>query len=138
LLKSVGPQAGNFYTEGLPQHMIVRAHEELVMTLLERLSALPAPLRLDEAGVLRVGQTRVRLDTVIGAFNAGSSAEEILLKYPSLDLTEIYAVITYYLWHRTEVDAYLADREEASRVARDEAEIRFPREGVRERLLARH
>jgi uncharacterized protein (DUF433 family) len=107
------------------------------MTILEKLSAEPVPLRTDEGGVLRVGQTRVRLDTVIASFNGGSSIEEIFLKYPSLDLTEIYAVITYYLWHRVEVDAYLADREEASRVAQREAEKRFPREGVRERLLAR-
>jgi uncharacterized protein (DUF433 family) len=107
------------------------------MALLEKLSALPAPLRPDEGGVLRVGQTRVRLDTVIGAFNTGSSAEEILLKYPSLDLTDIYSVITYYLWHRGEVDAYLLDREQAARATQQEVEVRFPRAGVRERLLAR-
>ena len=53
----------------------------------------------------------VRLATIIGnAFNSGSTAEEILLKYPSLNLTDIYAVITYYLWSREEVDAYLEER----------------------------
>src|SRR5689334_17637251 len=107
------------------------------MTILDSLMAKPAPLRLDEGGVLRVGQTRVRLDSVLGAFNAGCSAEEILLKYPSLDLTDIYGVITYYLWHRAELDAYLARRQAESEEARRETEQRFPNAGIRERLLSR-
>jgi uncharacterized protein (DUF433 family) len=67
----------------------------------------PPPIQEDDAGILRVGGTRVRLGTIINAFNSGSTAEEILLKYPALNLTDIYAVITYYLWCREEVDAYL-------------------------------
>jgi uncharacterized protein (DUF433 family) len=66
--------------------------------------AQPPPIQADDAGVLRVGGTRVRLETVINAFNSGSTAEEILLKYPSLNLTDIYAIITYYLWSREEVE----------------------------------
>jgi uncharacterized protein (DUF433 family) len=68
----------------------------------------------------------VRLDTIIGAFNSRYSAEEILLKYPSLNLTDIYAVITYYLWHREEVDRYLAEHQEISEQVRQENERRFP------------
>jgi uncharacterized protein (DUF433 family) len=80
------------------------------MTLPISFVAKPPPLSVDDDGVLRVGGTRVRLETVINAFQAGCAAEEILLKYPSLQLTDIYAVITYYLWHRAEVDAYLSER----------------------------
>ena len=54
------------------------------MAQLEALVAQPPPIRTDEDGIFRVGETRVRLDTVIDAFNAGCSPEEILLKYPSL------------------------------------------------------
>ena len=107
------------------------------MALLEALVAQPPPLELDEDGVLRVGGTRVRLDTVIGAFHNGSSAEEILLKYPSLRLTDIYAVITYYLWHRAEVEAYLEERRRIAEEVRRENEARFPPQGVRDRLVAR-
>lgn len=107
------------------------------MTILDSLIAEPPPLREDADGVLRVGQTRVRLDTVISAFTAGCGAEEILLKYPSLSLTDIYSVIAYYLWHRREVDAYLAERQRDSEEARKETEQRFPSQGIRERLLAR-
>jgi uncharacterized protein (DUF433 family) len=99
--------------------------------------AQPPPIQEDDAGVLRVGGTRVRLETVINAFNNGSTAEEILLKYPSLNLTDIYAVITYYLWSRDEVDAYLEERCQQEEAVRRENEARFPSAGVRERLLAR-
>ena len=107
------------------------------MTNLETLVARPPPLRVDQDGVARVGGTRVRLETVLTAFHYGCSAEEILLKYPSLDLKDIYAVIAYYLWNRAEMDSYLDHRRRFADEARREAEQRFPAQGVRERLLAR-
>lgn len=107
------------------------------MALMDALVAEPVPLKADQDGVLRVGGTRVTLDTIVGAFDNGSSPEEILLKYPSLRLTDIYAVITYYLWHQAAVDAYLEQRRLAGEDSRREVESRFPSKGVRERLLAR-
>jgi uncharacterized protein (DUF433 family) len=107
------------------------------MKLLETLVAEPAPIRRDDDGVARVGGTRVRLDSVLGAFKNGSAAEEIMLKYPSLSLTDIYAVITYYLWHREAVDEYLEERKSVEETVRRENEAAFPPNGVRERLLAR-
>jgi len=107
------------------------------MRLVDALVAQPAPVQMDEDGVLRVGGTRVRLDTVIAAFNNGCAAEEILLKYPALKLTDIYAVITYYLWHREAVEAYLEERRQLEENVRQENESRFPPQGVRDRLLAR-
>ena len=95
------------------------------------------PIQADNNGVLRVGGTRVRLETIVNAFKSGSAAEEILLKYPSLNLTDIYAVITYYLWSREEVDAYLEERRGVEEAVRRENETRFPPAGVRDRLLAR-
>ena len=71
------------------------------------------------------------------AFSQGHAAEEILLMYPSLELTDIYAVITYYLWHRAELDEYLRKYEQEAEEARQEIERRFPSAGIRERLLAR-
>ena len=99
--------------------------------------AQPPPIRADDDGVLRVGGTRVRLETIINAFKSGSVAEEILLKYPSLNLTDIYAIITYYLWSREEVETYLEERRRVEEAVRRENETRFPSAGVRERLLAR-
>lgn len=101
------------------------------------IEAPPVPLRTDEHGVLRVGKTRVPLDTVVYAFNQGASAEEIVMSYPSLELGDVYAVVNYYLHNRTEVDAYLSQREAESSRIRNENEKRFPPKGIRARLLAR-
>lgn len=107
------------------------------MTALDALTSRPPPIRPDEGGVWRVGKTRVTLDSVLYAFNAGSCAEEILIKFPSLDLVDIYSVIAYYLWHPDVVDAYLAERHRIARKVEEELRARFPTNGIRERLLAR-
>jgi len=90
-----------------------------------------------EAGVLRVGNTRVSLDSIIIAFNQGATPEQIVQDYDTLELSEVYAAISYYLQHREEVDAYLADRIAQNEELRKEAETRFNHKGLRERLLAR-
>ena len=95
------------------------------------------PLQRDRDGVIRVGGTRVTLDTVIHAFKEGATAEEIALQYTSLDLADIYAVITYYLRRQAEVEAYLQKQEEEAQIVRQQNEARFDPRGVRDRLLAR-
>ncbi|MBI3940885.1 MAG: DUF433 domain-containing protein [Acidobacteria bacterium] len=95
------------------------------------------PLALDAAGVVRVGGTRVTLDTVVAAFHEGATAEEIVHQYPSLDLADVYAVISYYLRHREDVGAYLVQRQQQADKLRGENESRFDPQGVRDRLLAR-
>src|SRR5207247_9199314 len=101
------------------------------------IEAPPVPLRTDEHGVMRVGKTRVPLDTVVYAFNQGSSPEEIVMSYPSLELGDVYAVVNYYLHNRTDVDAYLSQREaEAARI-KDEKEKRCPQDAIHARLLKR-
>lgn len=97
----------------------------------------PVPLEVNADGVVRVGKTRVTLDTVVGAFLEGATAEEIGEQYTSLRLSDIYSVIGYYLRHKTEVDAYLLERQRQAVVIRQEVEQRFNSIGIRERLLAR-
>jgi uncharacterized protein (DUF433 family) len=97
----------------------------------------PAPLESDAYGVVRVAKTRVTLDTVVTAFLEGCMPEEIGEQYPSLQLSDIYLVIGYYLRHRDEVQAYLAERQHQANVIRQEVEQRFNPVGIRERLLAR-
>lgn len=95
------------------------------------------PLRFDAYGVVRVGGTRVSLDSVMASFDDGAGPEEILDSYPSLALADIYAIIAYYLRHEDEVRAYLAHQEELAERAREENEKLYPSDGLRERLLAR-
>ena len=96
----------------------------------------PVPLRTDDYGVIRIAGTRVRLDTVVYAFETGASPEEITDDYP-LQLDDVYAVITYYLRHREEVQAYLEKRRRHADAVRRENEARFDQRGLRARLLAR-
>jgi uncharacterized protein (DUF433 family) len=101
------------------------------------ISEAPVPLTTDAHGVVRVAGTRVTLDIVIAAFNAGATAEEIVLQFPSLSLAAVYAVLSFYLRQREEVDTYLRERERQAEAARKEARLRFPNAGIRERMLAR-
>jgi uncharacterized protein (DUF433 family) len=95
------------------------------------------PLALDQTGVFRVGSSRVTLDTVIGAFRDGATAEEIAEQYPSISLADVYAVIAYYLAHAKEVDAYLKAREQRASEVREANERLFDPVGIRARLMAR-
>jgi uncharacterized protein (DUF433 family) len=97
----------------------------------------PIPLQTDADGVVRVSGTRVTLDTIILAFQQGATAEEIAQQYPSVQLADVYAVITYYLRRRGEVDAYLDRQQQVAASQKQENERRFDPEGVRDRLMAR-
>ena len=80
------------------------------------------PLREDGAGALRVGDSRVLLDLVIRAFQDGATPETIVQRYSTLALPDVYAVIAYYLRHRSEVEDYLARREQKAEVVRTRIE----------------
>lgn len=95
------------------------------------------PLVTDANGVVRISKTRVTLDTVVTAFLEGSTAEEIKEQYPSLQLSNIYSVIGYYLRHQAEVDEYLLERQRLANNIRQEAERRFHPVEIRDRLLSR-
>ena len=95
------------------------------------------PLRADPDGTVRVGRTRVTLDTVVAAFTEGLTAEEIAQQYPVVSLSDVYSTIAYYLRHQDEVRAYLSEREDKAASLRAEAEARSHPTGFRERLLAR-
>ncbi len=101
------------------------------------IAAESIPLETDADGVVRVGGTRVTLDTVVAAFEQGATAEEIVYQYPSLDLVDVYLVIGYYLQRRTDVDAYLRWRQRRADEVRQQNEARFDPHGIRDRLLAR-
>lgn len=95
------------------------------------------PLQTDPEGVVRIGGTRVTLDTIVYAFCDGATAEEIAQQYPALKLADVYYAIGYYLRRTTEVDAYLQKRRSDAETLRQQNESRFDPSGVRARLLAR-
>jgi uncharacterized protein (DUF433 family) len=98
----------------------------------------PSPLRVDEHGTVRVGDSQVLLDIVIREFNNGAEPEAIAHGYPTLDLADVYGVIAYYLRHRTEIDDYLRARRQEAEKLRQEIESQQPgRAELRAKLLAR-
>ncbi|MCZ7644976.1 MAG: DUF433 domain-containing protein [Planctomycetota bacterium] len=96
-----------------------------------------APLRVDNQGVIRVGTTRIPLDTLVACFHEGSTPEEIALNFNVLSLPDVYGALAYYLRHREELDRYLAEREGKADALQKEIEKKFPPAEIRERLLAR-
>lgn len=96
-----------------------------------------APLDVTADGVVRVGKTRVTLDTVAAIFNQGATAEEIVYRYPSLKLADVYATIGFYLNHQQEVETYLQQRQQQAQEIRRVNEAKFDPQGLRNRLLAR-
>jgi uncharacterized protein (DUF433 family) len=101
------------------------------------ITAEAPPLQIDADGAVRVTGTRVTLDTVVGAFQEGATPEEIAQRYPSLALAHVYAVITYYLRSRADVDAYLRERRDRGEALRHDYAKEFDQSGIRDRLLAR-
>jgi uncharacterized protein (DUF433 family) len=99
---------------------------------------IAVPLREDEQGAIRVGDTRVLLDLVIHEFRDGATPEGIVESYDALSLADVYAVISYYLRHVDVVHAYLLRREQEAKAVREMIEAaQPPRPNLRAALLAR-
>ena len=57
--------------------------------------------------VIRIKGNRIDIEIVLEDYLDGASPEEILLRYPTLNLEKIHATILYYLAKTEEVEAYL-------------------------------
>ena len=97
----------------------------------------PVPLRVDDSGTVRVGDTRVTLDILIGAFKLGATAEQIADQYPTVRLCDVHSVLGYYLRRQDEVDEYLSVRAADAEKIRIEVEHTFPPAEYRARLMKR-
>lgn len=95
----------------------------------------PVPLCQDRDGAIRVQGTRVLLDLVVRAFDDGATPEAIVQRYETLRLADVYAVISYYLAHREEVEGYLQEREVEAEEIRKKIEASQPdMSHIRERI----
>lgn len=103
----------------------------------QTLEPLILPLVEDAHGVLRITKSRVTVDVIVYDFRSGLTAEEIALNYPTINLADIYAVLSYYLSHREELDIYLETQERQSEAKRQEVFQHSPQADLRERLRAR-
>ena len=60
-----------------------------------------------EKDVIRIKGNRIGIEIVLEDYLEGASPEEILLRYPTLNLEKIHATILYYLAKKEKVEAYL-------------------------------
>ena len=82
----------------------------------------PAPLRMDDTGTIRVGQSRVTLDVLLQYWRGGMKPEEIARGLDTLTLADSYGALAYYCRHQTEMDNYLKLREEEAEALRQQIE----------------
>ena len=102
------------------------------------LATVAVPLFDDGQGGLRVNGTRVLLERIVHAFEDGATPEGILQSYDTLQLADVYAVLSWYLQHREEVEKYLRKRVGAAEAVRHTIEARQPdRADLRARLMTR-
>jgi len=79
---------------------------------------------------IRLKGTRIGIERILDDYELGTTPEEIVIRYPSLSLQQVYAAITYYLANRKAVDAYLERVKQGQEEALEEQE-RHPSEFVR-------
>lgn len=96
------------------------------------------PLRRDADGAIRIGSSRVLLEVLLGFYLQGETAEDLHEGFPTVPLADIHAVISYYLNHSDEVNAYMADVREQGEALRREIEASYtPKQrALHERLKA--
>ena len=80
------------------------------------------PLILTEDGTIRITGSSVPLESVLFQYEHGTSPEQIQESFTSLRLADIYAVISYYLNHREQVNEYLLGQEMKAEALRDDIE----------------
>jgi uncharacterized protein (DUF433 family) len=80
------------------------------------------PLWEDPPGVCRVGKSRVLLELVLRAFKQGENPEDIVRSYRSLQLADVYALISRYLANPVPFDEYLRRCDEEAEAVRRKLE----------------
>jgi uncharacterized protein (DUF433 family) len=97
----------------------------------------PVPLTANEHGDIRVTGTRIGLEHIVEDYNDGKSPEEMAIAYPSLKLIDVYAVVSYYLHNKTEVDAYVEEQYRRADEIRDRLGLDEAARAFKAKLLER-
>ncbi len=107
------------------------------MQTLESVSTISLTKTAD--GTIRIGKTRVALESIVHHFSLGATAEEIAQKFPSLKLAEVYGAISYFLENHETVAEYVLQQETESDEVGKEFESNFQSANaeLRERILTR-
>jgi uncharacterized protein (DUF433 family) len=100
----------------------------------------PVPLCIDETGTIRVCNTRITLDVLLGYLLRGVQPEQIVSAewYPTLSLADVHGILAYYYRHQAELDEYLRCRREQADTTQKKIEATQPTfADLKARLLAK-
>lgn len=67
-------------------------------------------------GAPRIADTRIRVSQIVLMTEQGQSADEILRSLPHPTLSQVYAALSYYHDHQTDIDTEIRDAEAEFRV----------------------
>lgn len=99
------------------------------------------PLTMLDNGAIRITGTRVSLDSIIHHYKLGKTPESIHESFPDVSLSDIHAVIAYYLTHQETVEEYLQQQEIEADAMQQQIETQPGyqewRSDLRERIQAR-
>ena len=88
-------------------------------------AAVDVPIKEDDHGVIRVSGTRVTLKTIIGRYRTGDTPDLIHEGFPIVPLSDVYAIIAYYLANREAVDRYIEVADAEAEHVRREIEANY-------------
>jgi uncharacterized protein (DUF433 family) len=80
------------------------------------------PLVQWEDGSIRVRNSRVTLDTIVGRMKVGDTVEEIHDGFPTVALTQINEILTWYFDNKPAADEYLEEGEREAEELRKKIE----------------
>src|SRR5580692_10528737 len=86
------------------------------------LHADPVPLRVDDTGAIRVGQSRVTLDVLLQYWRLGMKPEDIARGLDTLTLADVHGALAYYHRHQAEMDDELRRRAQEAEELRRQIE----------------
>jgi uncharacterized protein (DUF433 family) len=94
------------------------------------------------ANDIRLKGSRIGIETILFDYlELGLFPEDLVVRYPTLSLEEVYATITYYWHNKTQIDTYLREwREHGERMRLEQERNPAPgvlrlREVIRQRRL---
>ena len=95
------------------------------------------PLVVWADGSVRLRETRLTVESVLGAYLRGQTPEEIAEAFPPTQAGEIRCIVAYFHRNRAELESYLERVTARSRIHIERIDRDFPSEGLKARLAER-
>ncbi len=106
-------------------------------TFPEAIKTVPLEFIYHPIEVIRIKGTRIPIDTVIAAYHRGDTPNEIDSAFPTIGLSNVYGILSYYLDNQTMLDAYMERGEKVAAQMRAKWQTLYPSDDLWSKLKAR-